>query len=78
MLGFVYRWLLSKTTTFEKAKEMGEIAQEVEVYPSTTILVCGEGIYECRSGCDGLINAFGGGAATRFSPARLILSACRL
>ena len=61
MLGFVYRWLLSKTTTFEKARAAGEIAQEVEVYPSTTILVCGEGIYECRSGCDGLINAFGGG-----------------
>ncbi|WP_394908983.1 hypothetical protein [uncultured Helicobacter sp.] len=67
MLNFLYKILQSKTTTFEKAKKMGEITQEVEVYPSKTILVCGEGIYEYESERElsGLVSAFGGGAIRR-------------
>lgn len=63
MLNFLYKILQQKTTTFEKAKKMGEITQEVEVYPSKTILVCGEGIYEYESERElsGLVSAFGGG-----------------
>ncbi|WP_394986307.1 hypothetical protein [uncultured Helicobacter sp.] len=67
MLGVLYNLLRSKTTTFEKAKAVGEITQELEVYPSKTILVCGEGIYEYESERElsGLVSAFGGGAIRR-------------
>ncbi|WP_394954103.1 hypothetical protein [uncultured Helicobacter sp.] len=68
MLGFLYNLLQSKTTTFEKAKAAGEITQELEVYPSKNILVCGEGIYEYESEHElsGLISTFGGGARRNF------------
>ena len=42
MLQFLCKVLQSRTTTFEQAKVEGEIIQDIEVYPSKNILVCGK------------------------------------
>ncbi|WP_394950803.1 glycosyltransferase family 61 protein [uncultured Helicobacter sp.] len=63
MLQFLCKALQSRTTTFEQAKAEGEIIQDIEVYPSKNILVCGNGIYTYKdtSELDELVNTLGGG-----------------
>lgn len=66
MLQFLCKVLQSRTTTFEQAKVEGEIIQDIEVYPSKNILVCGNGIYTYKdtSELDELVNTLGGGGFT--------------
>ena len=49
MINTLLKFLESKTTTFEKAKLTGDLIDEIEVYPQTNILMCGNGIFSFKS-----------------------------
>lgn len=49
MINTLLKFLESKTTIFEKAKLTGDLIDEIEVYPQTNILMCGNGIFSFKS-----------------------------